>query len=104
MEDTVDAMRQRAHPHAHRPGLDRPARGHRRRVLRRQHAAEPVGDALGARSRACWSIQPYDPAAPSPTIERAILQSDLGLMPQNDGKLIRVPIPELTEERRAATS
>ncbi|MGD9763372.1 MAG: ribosome recycling factor [Candidatus Binatia bacterium] len=44
-------------------------------------------------------IQPYDRSAIS-DIERALLQSDLGLVPQNDGKLIRVPIPELTEERR----
>ncbi len=35
-------------------------------------------------------------------IEKAILQSDLGLTPINDGKVIRVPIPELTEERRKA--
>ncbi|MCS5636460.1 MAG: ribosome recycling factor, partial [Myxococcota bacterium] len=33
-------------------------------------------------------------------IERAILKSDLGLSPISDGKLLRVPIPELTEERR----
>ncbi len=44
-------------------------------------------------------IQPYDRGAIT-EIERAIMQSDLGLMPQNDGKLVRVPIPELTEERR----
>jgi ribosome recycling factor len=44
-------------------------------------------------------IQPYDPAAVG-NIEKAILKSDLGLTPQNDGKVIRVPIPELTEERR----
>ena len=44
-------------------------------------------------------IQPYDRSVVN-DIERAILQSDLGLVPQNDGKLIRVPIPELTEERR----
>jgi ribosome recycling factor len=44
-------------------------------------------------------IQPYDRSAIN-EIERAILQSDLGLVPQNDGKLIRVPIPELTEQRR----
>ena len=34
------------------------------------------------------------------TIERAIQESDLGLTPSNDGKLIRLPIPQLTEERR----
>jgi ribosome recycling factor len=44
-------------------------------------------------------IQPYDRSAIN-EIERAILQSDLGLVPQNDGKLVRVPIPELTEQRR----
>jgi ribosome recycling factor len=44
-------------------------------------------------------VQPYDPSVIA-DIERAILQSDLGLVPVNDGKLIRVPIPELTEERR----
>ena len=33
-------------------------------------------------------------------IERAILESDLGLTPSNDGQLIRLPIPQLTEERR----
>lgn len=44
-------------------------------------------------------IQPYDKSALH-EIERAILQSDLGLMPLNDGKILRVPIPELTEERR----
>jgi ribosome recycling factor len=44
-------------------------------------------------------VQPYDRSVIS-DVERAILQSDLGLVPMNDGKLIRVPIPELTEERR----
>jgi ribosome recycling factor len=44
-------------------------------------------------------IRPWDPAA-LPDIERAILKSDLGLTPMNDGKLIRLNIPRLTEERR----
>lgn len=44
-------------------------------------------------------IQPYDKSVLA-QIERAILQSDLGLVPVNDGKILRVPIPELTEERR----
>jgi ribosome recycling factor len=44
-------------------------------------------------------VQPYDKTALA-QIERAILQSDLGLVPVNDGKILRVPIPELTEERR----
>jgi ribosome recycling factor len=45
------------------------------------------------------TIQPFDPNSVS-TIERAIQESDLGLTPANDGKLIRLPIPQLTEERR----
>jgi ribosome recycling factor len=44
-------------------------------------------------------IRPWDPGALTP-IERAILKSDLGLTPNNDGKLIRLAIPPLTEERR----
>lgn len=44
-------------------------------------------------------IRPWDPSA-LPDIERAILKSDLGLTPMNDGKLIRLSIPRLTEERR----
>jgi ribosome recycling factor len=44
-------------------------------------------------------VQPYDPGAIG-NIEKGILKADLGLNPANDGKLIRIPIPELTEERR----
>lgn len=44
-------------------------------------------------------IQPWD-INTIPQIEKAILTSDLGLNPSNDGKLIRLPIPQLTEERR----
>jgi ribosome recycling factor len=43
--------------------------------------------------------QPWDASAAA-AIEKAILQSDLGLNPSNDGKVIRIPIPTLTEERR----
>lgn len=45
------------------------------------------------------AIRPYD-AGSLPAIERAILKSDLGIMPNNDGKIIRLNIPRLTEERR----
>jgi ribosome recycling factor len=45
------------------------------------------------------AIRPYDPGALK-HIERAILQSDLGLTPNNDGKIIRLQVPALTEERR----
>ena len=45
------------------------------------------------------TIQPYDKSSIK-SIERAILESDIGLTPSNDGNLIRLGIPELTEERR----
>lgn len=45
------------------------------------------------------SVRPFDPASIK-EIERAILASDLGLTPNNDGKMIRLNIPALTEERR----
>ncbi|MBX6762429.1 MAG: ribosome recycling factor [Rubrobacteraceae bacterium] len=45
------------------------------------------------------SVTPFDPNSIK-DIERAIRNSELGLNPQNDGKIIRIPIPELTEERR----
>ncbi len=45
------------------------------------------------------TIRPFDPGSLK-TIERAIQASDLGLTPGNDGKLIRLAIPPLTEERR----
>ena len=44
-------------------------------------------------------IQPFDRSAMG-EIEKAILKSDLGVTPSNDGKIIRIPIPQLTEERR----
>jgi ribosome recycling factor len=45
------------------------------------------------------TIQPFDPQSMK-QIERAIQESDLGLQPSNDGKIIRLPIPQPTEERR----
>ena len=45
------------------------------------------------------TVQPFDPSALA-GIEKAIRSADLGLNPMNDGKIIRVPIPALTEERR----
>lgn len=44
-------------------------------------------------------VQPYDRGAIG-NIEKAILKTDLGLTPNNDGKVIRIPIPQLTQERR----
>ncbi|MGH7256391.1 MAG: ribosome recycling factor, partial [Nitrospirales bacterium] len=45
------------------------------------------------------TVQPFDPTLIK-EIEKAILASSLGLTPANDGKIIRVPVPPLTEERR----
>src|SRR4051812_8357299 len=45
------------------------------------------------------TVQPYDQSSIK-AIERAIMESDIGLTPNNDGKLIRLGIPELNEERR----
>jgi ribosome recycling factor len=53
------------------------------------HAPEPT----------MLTVQPFDPTQLG-VIEKAIRASELGLNPSNDGKLIRVPIPPLTEERR----
>ncbi|RJP69155.1 MAG: ribosome recycling factor [Candidatus Abyssobacteria bacterium SURF_17] len=44
-------------------------------------------------------VTPYDKGALG-SIEKALLKSDLGLTPNNDGRVVRIPIPELTEERR----
>ena len=53
------------------------------------HAPEP----------AMLTVQPWDQTQVAP-IEKAIRAADLGLNPSNDGKLVRIPIPPLTEERR----
>src|SRR6201987_4272598 len=45
------------------------------------------------------TVQPFDPSSLG-AIEKAIRTADLGLNPMNDGKIIRVPVPPLTEERR----
>jgi ribosome recycling factor len=45
------------------------------------------------------TVQPFDPTS-LPAIEKAIRSADIGLNPMNDGKIIRVPVPPLTEERR----
>src|SRR3954471_9125146 len=45
------------------------------------------------------TVQPFDPSSLS-AIEKVIRAADLGLNPMNDGKIVRVPVPALTEERR----
>src|SRR6201982_2192857 len=54
---------------------------------------------IGVPEARMLTIQPFDPSSIK-SIEKAIQESDLGLTPSNDGKLIRLPIPQLTEERR----
>lgn len=54
---------------------------------------------LNAPDATMLTIQPFDPSLIA-TIEKAIRNADLGLNPGNDGKLIRIPVPPLTEERR----
>jgi ribosome recycling factor len=54
---------------------------------------------LGTPEPTLVTVQPYDVSLVGP-IEKSIRASDLGLNPSNDGRLIRIPIPPLTEERR----
>ena len=54
---------------------------------------------LGAPEAQLLTITPYDRASMD-AIMRAIQASDLGIMPQSDGRIIRLPIPALTEQRR----
>jgi ribosome recycling factor len=54
---------------------------------------------IGAPEPRLIVVQPYDPSQLA-AIEKAIMSSDLGLVPNNDGKIVRIPIPPLTEERR----
>ncbi len=54
---------------------------------------------VGAPEPRLLLVQPWDRGMLGP-VEKAIMTSDLGLNPSNDGKVIRVPIPALTEERR----
>ena len=45
------------------------------------------------------TVQPFDPSV-LPAIEKAIRDANIGFNPQNDGKIVRIPVPPLTEERR----
>ena len=54
---------------------------------------------LSAPEARLLTVQPYDKSSIK-AIEKAILESDVGLTPNNDGAIIRLSIPELTEERR----
>ncbi len=64
-------------------------------------ASMPIAQvaSLAAPEPRLLTVQPWDPTVLG-DIEKAILKSDLGLTPMNDGKIIRLPIPALTTERR----
>lgn len=55
--------------------------------------------AISAPEPSLLTVQPWDPSVIK-AIEKAIQTSDLNLNPSNDGKIVRIPIPQLTEERR----
>jgi ribosome recycling factor len=55
--------------------------------------------AISAPEPSLLTVQPWDPSVIK-AIEKAIQSSDLNLNPSNDGKMVRIPIPPLTEERR----
>jgi len=54
---------------------------------------------LGTPDGTLITVQPYDASLVGP-VEKAIRASDLGLNPSNDGRMVRIPVPPLTEERR----
>ena len=54
---------------------------------------------IGAPEPRLLTVQPFDRSIMS-NVEKALMESDLGLTPNNDGQIIRLPIPQLTEERR----
>ena len=89
---------QRAQHGAHRPRVRRAARPHQRRLLRQPTPLNQLAT-INVPEPRMLTIQPFDPNSVK-AIEKAILESDLGLTPSNDGKIIRLPIPQLTEERR----
>src|SRR5438034_2817606 len=64
-------------------------------------AATPLNQlaTINAPEARLLTVQPYDQASIK-SIEKAIMESDIGLTPNNDGRLIRMAIPELNEERR----
>lgn len=55
--------------------------------------------ALAVADASMITAQPYDPGQIA-AIERAIMKADLGLNPSSDGRIIRIPVPQLTEDRR----
>ena len=92
-----DAARVQQRPH--RPRVGGAARPHPRSTTTARRRRSSSWRRSTCRSRGMLTIQPFDPSSIK-AIEKAIMESDLGLTPSNDGKIIRLPIPQLTEERR----
>jgi hypothetical protein len=82
----------------HRPRECHSARPYSRRLSRHADAGQSAGLAVGARA----DDDCHRSLGPKrvPLIDKAIRTSDLGFNPTNDGKVVRVPIPPLTEDRR----
>jgi ribosome recycling factor len=91
-------VRGRAQGHPHGARFPRPGGADPGGILRDQVPLEQLA-IIRAPEPNLLTIQPYDPKA-LPEIERAILKSDLGLTPSNDGRIIRLVLPRLTEQRR----
>ena len=83
--------------------IGRPARQRARRGLRRRRCRSTRWPTLSVPEPSLIVAQPFDPSLMG-AIEKAIRASDLGLNPANDGKVVRIPIPSLTDERRKELS
>ena len=84
---------------AHRPCHHRPGGRHQGRLLRHPPPPSPRWLPVAVPDSRTITIQPWDKGGIS-VVEKAILKSDLGLTSVNDGRIIRINIPPLTEERR----
>ena len=99
MDKTIESTRARVRLGAHGAGLGRRCSTASR--CRYYGTKTPLNQLaqISVPEPRLLSIQPYDKGAIK-EIERAILESDLGLTPANDGQVIRLPVPQLTEQRR----
>lgn len=86
--------------HPHRKSLHRSRGRFDGRILRHQYAPSRHRRTLHADARTV-AIQPWDQSAVQ-AIEKAIINSNIGISPVSDGKIVRLPIPPLSEDRRAA--
>jgi ribosome recycling factor len=98
MDKSVEATRQKFH--SVRTGRASPALLDRISVdYYGTHTALRQMSTINSPEPRMLTVQPYDKSAIK-AVERAIMESDLGVTPSNDGSLIRLMLPDLTEERR----